>query len=83
MTRAISALIFTLGMFCKRSRKPLGSTTFAGVRLSFAVAGIEHLNGNGLDNFAGLQGTVSGIAIDLLGGNDTLSMAGGRIRSAH
>jgi hypothetical protein len=47
------------------------------------VVGIEHLNGNGLDNFVGLQGTVSGIAIDLLGGNDTLLLAGGRIRSAH
>ena len=44
---------------------------------SFSVLNVEHLNGNDLDNFFTLNNDVSGIAIDLGGGNDTLTLAHG------
>jgi len=42
-----------------------------------ALTGVEHLVGNGGDNFVSLVGDVSGLTVDFGAGNDTLQLAGG------
>jgi Ca2+-binding RTX toxin-like protein len=45
--------------------------------LTITALNIEHVNGNGLDNFLSFQNDVSGMSVDLGAGNDTLALANG------
>jgi VCBS repeat-containing protein len=45
--------------------------------VSLYANGIEHINGNALDNFVNFKNDVSGVAIDLGDGNDNINLASG------